>query len=58
MNPRFPPECVFEEGIEELYIGLFALAMGGFYLACFALKTSTSSTSMFSVRSIDMVCGG
>jgi hypothetical protein len=40
---------VFEDGVEEIYIGLFALAMGGFYLACFAIKTSTSSMSMLSI---------
>jgi hypothetical protein len=57
MNTPIDPEAirartlrqVFEDGVEEIYIGLFALAMGGFYLACFALKGSTSSTAMLSI---------
>jgi len=33
---------VFEDGVEEIYLGLVALAIGGFYLVCFALKEPSS----------------
>ncbi len=40
---------VFEDGVEEIYIGLFALAMGGFYLASLAVKGSSSPLAMLSI---------